>query len=179
MRVTDILRPFSGVDKIPPHKLYEKGLVGEALHEHAFDFINGIGVWDPYQNSDKYFESFRLWWEKEKKKHIFAEERFFCDELNITGKVDLVYKLDGKIILADYKTSHAPSKTWMMQGSAYRYLIETSDLKIDRIEFVHLSPLGEYPTVIEYPYNFDQFMMCLEVFKQFFATKEELQILGQ
>ena len=71
-----------------------------------------------------YFESFHNWFDKYVKRALFVESEFSDPECyGIIGHVDLVAELvDSRIVVVDYKTPVAESKTWRAQLAAYCYL---------------------------------------------------------
>ena len=103
-------------------------------------------------------------------KVLTIEERFYCDELKITGKVDLIIDSPMGAIIIDYKTSYKPSKTWPIQGSAYAYLARKAGYSIAGIQFVHLNKHGMKPDLYDYPDKFDVFRKCLDVYDYFFRS---------
>jgi len=122
-----------------------------------------------------YVESFKKW--KEGKKFLIKPERFYDDELQITGEIDGIYEKDGEVTLFDLKTSASEGKTWNLQGSAYAYLARKSGFKIDRVEFIKLCKKGTAAKVYIYDEDMNSFLMCLSVYRKFFKnSKEEVDL---
>jgi hypothetical protein len=189
-RVTEILRPFSGMGKIDPAVLKNAGSRGTAVHRYIDSVISNEPLFGgieedvrAYTNSDEHFDkemmkiesmtkSFELW--NFGKNFIKKPERFYCDELKITGDCDQIYQDDeGNFILVDFKTSCSEGSTWFLQGSAYSYLAKLNKYQIDRIEFVKLLKNGKAPKVYVYEENMDLFRCCLRIYREFFENPKE------
>jgi len=75
---------------------------------------------------------------------------------------------EGAVIL-DLKTSYKPSKTWPIQGSAYKYLAKQHGYDIKGIHFLHLDKHGAPPHLYVYDDHFDLFSKCLDIYKHFWG----------
>ncbi len=102
---------------------------------------------------------------------LSQEDRFYCDKRLITGQIDLIIDYLGEIIVVDFKTSAKESKTWPLQGSAYKYLAEQEGIGIDKIWFLHLQRDGKPAIQIEYEYDFETFSKCIDIFNYFYGDK--------
>ncbi len=167
IRVTTVLSPFSGLDKIPKAILDNARDKGTYVHAKCDAYIKGIGDDTKHPEWDLYFKSFLKWTPK-----IFIKtpERLFCDNHMITGECDAIYKDGEDLVLVDFKTPVNEGKTWLLQGSAYSYLAKKAGYDIKRIEFVKLSKEGKTPKVYIYEENFDLFLKCLAVYRHFFKN---------
>ncbi len=168
IRVTEVLYPFSGLDKINPDVLRNAANRGTRVHEICDAIIEEVGVGYFEPELDGYIESFNKWLPKE---FIKKPDRFFCDELMLTGECDGIYKEGDDLVLFDLKTPMNESKSWMLQGSAYAYLCRKSGINIKRIEFVKLSKYGHDPKVFTYEENFELYLSCLQTYKYFYKNK--------
>jgi hypothetical protein len=167
-RVTNILYPFSGLDKVNPEIVAYAGERGTKVHEICEGIIQGLGELGVEDETWGYVESFKKWWEKGHEV-LYLEERFFDDDLEITGKVDMILKSEEGLIVFDLKTSSKPSKTWPAQGSAYAYLAKKAGLDIKKIQFLHLNKHGKEPKIYEYPVDDSFFLDIYRVWKHFFS----------
>jgi CRISPR/Cas system-associated exonuclease Cas4 (RecB family) len=141
-RVTEVLAPFSGMDKIPAQILQRAAERGTKVHEICDAIISGMGCPEIPENLQGYIRSFQQWGYRD---FIVKPNRFYCDDLHITGECDAIYQ-DGKgLVLVDFKTSVKESKTWVLQGAAYAYLARKSGYDIQRVEFIRLVKDGIYP----------------------------------
>ena len=132
-RVTSILYPFSGLEKIDKDVIFRAGLRGTRVHNECESIVRGLGRWDLDPEIDPYVESFLKWWDNQN--IISIEERFYCDKLLITGKTDMIIRTDEGDVIFDLKTSYQPSKTWALQGSAYAYMARQKGYNIKKIQF--------------------------------------------
>lgn len=166
IRVTDVLYPFSGLDKIDPLIVENAGKRGGKVHQICEGIISGLGEIGTDEETWGYVESFKKWWEKGIEV-IEMEKRFWDDDLRLTGQVDLIIKTDDGLAIVDLKTSSKPSKTWPLQGGAYSYLANKDGYDIKKIFFLHLNKHGKEPKIFEY---FDDgfFLSVFKVFKYFF-----------
>lgn len=187
-RVTDVLYPFSGLKHINPLVLANAASRGSLVHNFCDAIVNKCGLFGLDQAIRDYIQSddcFDL--EKEKcenliksfeqwhigKNFIPKPERFFCDELKITGECDFIYKdcLD-RLVLVDLKTCTKESKTWLLQGSAYSYLAKKKGYNVEDIIFLRLSKEGGKPKAYSYQENFSLFRSCLDAYRYFFEEAE-------
>ena len=168
LRVTEVLYPFSGLAMVAPDVLAHAADRGTRVHKICEGIMAGLGEMGVDDETWGYVESFKKWW-GEGRKIIEMEKRFWDDELCITGQVDIIYEQEGNFIVADLKTSSAPSKTWLAQGCAYAYLAKAAGYDIKGIHFIHLNKHGKAPKIHEYEYDEDFFLACLIVYLHFFA----------
>lgn len=162
LRVTEMLYPFSKMQFIDEIVLENAAARGTRVHAICEGIITGVGEWDVEPALQGYVDSFKLWWELGHKV-VEIEKRFYCDELMITGQVDLLLQEDNELVVCDLKTSAQPSKTWPVQGSAYAYLAKAS-----KIKFIKLDRNGKPPKIYDYPVDIPFVKKCLEVYKYFF-----------
>jgi len=172
IRVTDVLFPFSGLKSIDPLILQRAAERGTKVHEIIEAIIEGLGTPVITPDVDGYITSFQKWMPK---KFVQKPERFFCNDLMLTGECDGIYddeEGDG-LVLVDFKTPVNESKTWRLQGSAYAYLARKAGYEIKRIEFVKLSKTGSAPKVYIYEEDFEMYLKCLDVYKMFYKNVQE------
>jgi hypothetical protein len=166
-RVTSILAPFSGLDKVPKDILANAGRRGTKVHDICEGIVKGLGEFGVDDETKPYVDSFKIWWEKGIKV-LAVEQRFYCSELMITGQVDMIIEGEQGAIIIDLKTSAKPSKTWPLQGAAYAYMARKKGYDIKGIHFLHLSKQGLKPHLYVYDDEFELFKKCLDVYKHFF-----------
>lgn len=167
-RVTEILAPFSGLDKVPKDILSNAARRGSRVHDVCEGIVKGLGEWDIDDEIRGYVDSFKSWW-SQSIKVLALEKRFFCSELMITGQVDMIIESDEGAIILDLKTSAKPSKTWPLQGSAYAYMAKKEGYDIKGIHFLHLNKKGLAPNLYVYDNQLEMFKKCLDVFKHFWG----------
>jgi len=173
-RVTDILYPFSGLDKVNPEVLRKASERGASVHHLCGGIIEGLGTPEIDPELQGYITSFESWW-KDDFEIIAHEQRFYDDELEITGQADLIIKHGDNVHLIDLKTSASVSKSWPLQLSAYRNMIK-STYYIDNISIVQLKRDGSIPKIHTYADHYKQFLNCYEVYKYFYKKKETIDI---
>ena len=176
-RITEILRPFSGIEFVPEYILKPACDRGTKVHECIENILKG--GFPNFSEEDEglmpYIKSFEKFWSTGahafKRGEIKLEERLFCNNNVITGKPDVIAKTEGRTYLIDWKTSSSPQKSWALQGAAYRYLCEVSGYEnVDSVLFVKLDKEGKKPTLYkhdDYEENISIFFKCLELYKWF------------
>jgi CRISPR/Cas system-associated exonuclease Cas4 (RecB family) len=170
LRVTQILYPFSGLEKIDPEIVAKAGIRGTKVHKICEAIAQGLGELGVEDETKPYVESFKNWWEKGIDV-VEIEKRFWDDELFITGQVDFIINTPLGLTIVDLKTSSKPSKTWQVQGCAYAYLAKKAGYDIKRILFIHLSKLGKAPKIYEYPVDDSFFLDVVRVYNHFYKEK--------
>jgi hypothetical protein len=174
LRVTEILRPFSGIDAVPSDILAAANERGSRVHALCQGIIDGVieglsDVPDPYKG---YVDSFLQW--QEGKGFLQNPGRMYCDDHMITGECDGILK-DERIF--DLKTSQKESKTWKYQGAAYALLMKNYKDQV----FVILDKSGGSPKEFTYRYNdhIDTFVKCVNLYRIFFKKRNppELEYL--
>lgn len=168
VRVSNIVYPFSGLDKIDPEILANAASRGTKVHKICEAIISGIGEIGADEEVAGYIESFKKWW-GEGHQIEAIERRFWDDALEITGQCDLVIKTDSGLRIIDFKTSYKPSPTWRIQGNAYAYLAKQEGMEINSIQFIHLLKDGRNPKIYEYELDFDLFLSVYKTWKYFYS----------
>ena len=175
LRVTEILKPFTGIEFVDEAFLRPAALRGSFVHECIENRIAGFEneIADP--TIQNYMKSFDIFWEDTK--DIFAgsaiiqEERLYCDNWKISGKPDLVIAFPEHTYVIDWKTSAKTYKYWRLQAAAYRYLCEVNNYKnIDTVLFVRINKLGKRPILNKYETYYEDletFHQCLELYNWF------------
>jgi len=153
-RVSSILGQWNHLAHIDKDVLANKCRIGTNVHAKIGAEIDGIFL-DLEADEEGYFESWNKWQKEERLDYsqMMTEERFYCDELKITGCVDAIRIEEERGTLLDYKTSATPNKRmWALQAAFYHYLVKKSGKKIeDEVWFIHLKKDGKVAKV----YNFE------------------------
>ncbi len=171
-RVTTILYPFSGLKDVDPDILANAANRGTKVHNICEAIIRGFGEIGVEDETWGYVESFKQWWNAQthSESHgvIDIEKRFFNDELQLTGQVDLILNTHTGIAIIDFKTSSRPSKTWAAQGAAYAMLAKQAGYDIKHVYFLHLNKHGKEATIHEYPIDDAFFLAILRTYQHFY-----------
>jgi len=171
-RVSNIIAPYTGIEFVPDFVLEPACARGTSVHLMIEGILQGFEV-DVPEALKGYIDAWRAWVDSMGLPFLAAdkiiEKRLYCDELGITGQMDLII---GQTHAFDWKTSSKESLSWRLQGAAYQYLIE-KEYGATQMTFVHLKPDGTYN---EYRYhnqkeNFEIFKQCLELYKFFEMDK--------
>ena len=159
--VTTALSPFNDFSQVPPDRLAYATQRGTDVHAACAAYARNLPVFAS-NGSAPYFESFRNWFDKYVKRALFVEAEFSDPSVyGIIGHVDLVAELvDGRIVVVDYKTPVAESKTWALQISTYCHLVEPVVGKCDGMALM-LSGEGKPAKAIAYKYQASDFAVFL------------------
>lgn len=173
-RVTTILEPFSGIRFVDKDILDAANARGTAVHTIVDAWINGIDVPEPAEYAG-YLKSARMYLQD--KTFLASTGRLYDQENKITGEPDRIRKTEIGLSIVDFKTSKNKSKTWRLQGAAYRYLAQANGYDIRIVEFVRLSEDGK-PAKVEvydtsYADDWYDFSCCMKVYRMFFKTKND------
>ena len=189
-RISDISSAYAGYSKIPKEFLDNAASRGTLVHNIIRDILRDIPVdeseWDHDGKSVKgYVDSFRRFWNHDW--NILAiEQRYNESDLKISGEMDLLAEIDGKVTLIDWKCTAKTGKHWKIQGSGYTAICEKphfilhddnteewcNPIHIDRVWFVRLESIGISPDIVEIEPNIDLFLSAFELYQEFFKNQK-------
>jgi hypothetical protein len=171
-RVTQILSIFQSYAHVPKEKLKKAQEIGTDVHEAIeLYFKNEFKALE--SKKTPYFESFLKWVDVSRPKLILAEERLYNDDLEVTGKFDLIAEINGQNCLIDFKTGqYVHQKIWSLQLHWYYLLLDQDheNIDIDKFLVVQLSPIGESPLLFEITPTSTTLEVCnhsLELYRHF------------
>lgn len=170
-RVTNVLWNFSGMDKINADVLAYAAERGTKVHKICEGIVQGLGEIGIDDETWGYVESFKRWWILGHDVFMM-EQRFWDDDLEITGQVDLILKTEAGLCIVDLKTSSKPSQTWKAQGCAYAYLAKKAGHDIQHIQFLHLNKHGKNPAIFDYSVDDEFFLSLFKIWKHFYKFKD-------
>ena len=171
LRVTEVLTPFLGLDKIPRHYLEAAADRGTRVHNAIDGMLQGMPPLHIEDDIAGYLKSYEQWTAFPT---VFREERYSCEELGITGQIDLIGRgPEGNLWVIDYKTSAKPSCAWSLQVSAYCELAKRQGIIIAGGAILHLKRDGGPPSLIAQPNHWELYKSCLDVYKHFFNKRKD------
>jgi hypothetical protein len=185
-RITSILAPFSGYDRVPSFILAQAEHRGTAVHKMFEEMYTGIQAEEFNPAYKGYYESLCRWMEG--RNFLFPLDRLYNDAFMITGMIDGIYEENGELVLFDLKTSASIGKTWTEQMGGYLILLKEVNINVKRVEIIRINKKGEDVTTIEICSNTQgkcimdlfncerRFIQCYEIFDRFFRNKEELDL---
>ena len=173
VRVTAPLGVFFDKDSIPARTLEAASDRGRAVHAACAAYAKRLPV-ILENGSYPYFGSFREWFDKYVKRVLFVEQEFRDDTTyHILGHPDLVAELiDGRVVVVDYKTPQAESRTWAAQVATYCYLVSNRIGGVVHGMALILSDSGGAARAIPYQYkatDFAAFCAALTAYRYFKA----------
>lgn len=173
-RISDILATLKDRTHINQMVLMDKAEIGTEVHSNIhmeeigcpttfsiFPVRNPITgyILREEQRGKGYFESYLKWREDNKLPYKLMEERFYDDELMITGQVDAI--CDNALI--DFKCSYTPDlEIWPMQAHFYWYLLKQNGIQVDRFLFIQLKKDGKNPAIHEFAFDENILSRCIE-----------------
>lgn len=170
VRVSEILSIYQNYSHVPRDKLKKAQEVGTVIHEAIEGYYKGeFAALRSCQFP--YLESFLKWADKTPLDVTFQEKRFYLPSLRITGRIDLLAKINGESVLVDFKTgSWAHPEIWKLQGTFYREMIKQDwpEIVPDKYLFVQLKKDGEEPRVYEMGYEKRDWDQCERAVEDFF-----------
>ena len=172
--VTEVLATYAKLDMIPPDVLERACQRGSDVHDICEAHLTNMGI-PPYNPElEGYIDSFHNWHSKHASAKFDFPDRFYDDDLELSGECDCIMHFEGKRVLVDFKTSANESKTWALQGAAYAYMSDL-DMAIDEIHFVKLNKDGSDARVYNYDYHphIGLFRDALDLHKYFNPAKRK------
>lgn len=124
-RVTEVLKPYSGLDGIDERVLARAADRGTRVHDFCELYARNLLIEDPDEDCKIYVEAFKEWFDNAVDEVIMMEERLNSATYKLSGKFDLLvrFKGDDELTIVDIKTPQNQSKTWNLQTAAYRILL--------------------------------------------------------
>lgn len=174
--VTDIAKPisFERLDALQKSMLERARMRGTIVHELCEEYLLCGEIDESAIDSEilPYMASFVEWARTYKPKVIFTEKRLFSANMGYCGCLDLLCKIDGKIVLIDYKaTSAIDKKSLSVQLAGYEQLLyHCLGIKVDEFMVLHLKKNAYTYKAIK-P-NFEWFSL-LKVHNMYMNTKEK------
>lgn len=171
-RVTEIISPWSGLDKIPEATLQHAAERGSLTHDYNARIAKGEFVMTIDVSCIPYVQSFRKWFDQMVDEVVLVEERMVDESWGYTGQIDLLIKSksDGMLWLVDEKTPTTSYKTWRLQLAAYHNLVVNRGYSPSRIGSLQLSPAGRLPRMKWYKntaQDFNLFTQALNLHRFF------------
>jgi hypothetical protein len=152
-RISQIASQDFDFSTIPRDILERKMKIGTEVH----DCIDKGEAPDKDSAAWGYYCSYVRWREMIDLELKRQEERFFDDELLITGQIDgtfVIPSLSSLERLVDFKTSASPSPSWVAQAFLYQLLLRNNGVKLsDTTIFLQLRKDGRPPKIHTFPYR--------------------------
>ncbi len=148
--VTEVLRAFSGFDKVSLAVLDKAAARGTTVHAICAEIAQGTWIPDDFTREDLrgYVRSFLKWKEYQVNKFLVIEKRYYNECLGYSGKIDfLIEGSDKKKYLVDLKTSHSPNKTYPVQMAAYTDLLRRDGIQTEAALIIYLDKEGGFPEI--------------------------------
>jgi hypothetical protein len=152
-RVTEILSAYTDFSHIEPSVLANAADRGTRVHRFCELYVKNLLIEPVDEDCKPYVDSFISWFDFIVDEVIQAEQRLFCDKWKITGQIDLIVKMKNSdsIYIVDIKTPQQSSKSWALQTSAYKHLVETnSNIKVGFRGCLMLDRQGGEPKMVGY-----------------------------
>lgn len=149
-RVTEILRPFTKYENVPPDRLAAAAARGSTVHAICAGIAKGAWIPDGMiaENLLGYVNSFKKWSQAQAIEFIEVEKRYFDEVYEFSGQIDyLILGSDQKRYLVDLKTSARAQKTYPVQMGAYWHLLTTNGMRVEGAMLVYLDKDGEFPEI--------------------------------
>ena len=170
-RVTEVLSKFSGLDKIDLSVLANEAERGTRCHNFCELYAKNELFVEIDLDCKPYVDSFIEWFDLTVERVEFLEKRLFCDDLRITGQMDMLAYLKGdeKPSLIDIKTPQTESKTWPLQLAAYRHLMDANSIDYKNSFVLQLNKSGSSAKIFDYTSRSEK---DLELFKNLLSVHQ-------
>lgn len=167
VRVSTILSIFQAYSFVDPAKLKKAQDTGTEIHAAIESFY--LSEFEPVSfRRIPYVESFLKWQMAYDPDVLCFEKRFFGLSMKVTGRIDLLAKINGHTVLVDFKTgSWAHPEVWQLQGTFYRLLLEESgEANLpDEFLFVQLMKDGSEPLLHRFKHNISNVDVCKAAYR--------------
>ena len=149
--------------------------IGTNVHELAQQHIEGIDYELPRDETVlNCFYKFIRWWDEYSKdcEVVFCEQSFASRLFQYGGTADLLIKKNNDYIIVDFKTSKSIYSDYVIQGSAYKQMIEEKyDFKINKFIVARFGKESDDFEIKEYSlekldYAFEYFKTLRKAFDQ-------------
>lgn len=176
VRVTDVLKPYSGLDGIDDRVLARAADRGTRVHDFCELYARNLLIEEPDEDCKVYFEAFKEWFDNAIEHVELIEERINSAKYKLTGKFDLLVRFNGddELTIVDIKTPQNKGATWGLQTAAYRILLrEEMGLEANRRGCLMLpndSPRKRAANFIEYKdHDRDEelYLQALQLYRYF------------
>jgi len=139
-----ILAKHPDLIKNPQDIMSEASDIGKEVHNAIDDYVKGKEVGKLNEITEKCFHAFIEWSDKVGLVTKASELQIYSDKYKYAGTLDFVGEIDGKLCLADWKSSSGIYKEYSLQLSAYRraYLEMNKNVKLSTD--MYLVRLGKY-----------------------------------
>ena len=188
VRVSEILAQFKDYSVVHPKVLSEKCQIGTEVHTNIHVFKNGgFPVFDTFavrnpvtsdvirweERGEGYYNSYMQFEKAKNPKFEVMEQRYYDDNLMITGQIDALMSTDDLPVLVDFKCSYnADKEIWGMQAHYYKHLLEHNGIKIaDYFYFLKLDKKGKKPQIVEIKYDENVLSRCISEAILFWENK--------
>jgi hypothetical protein len=174
--VTQVISIFSDFSRVHPDVLEMACERGHEVHRLCIGHAKDLWVGEIFPKFLGYYNSFTRWFDEYVEKVWLAEERLYHPLYDYHGEPDLVLTIRGDELpsLWDVKSPRLTSKTWRVQTSAYKHLVEAAKgIEIGRTGCIRLSPEGKPPILDEstdtLAHDFNVFRAALICWRFFYA----------
>lgn len=176
-RVTSILSPYSDYDHIPRETLEKASDRGTRVHDYCSAYALGATVIGIDDDCKPYFNSFKEWFDMLDVEVFFSEKRFFSKKAMLTGKIDLVCRVEGvsDCVVIDIKTPQSQLVSWKLQTAAYQWLLKDNGHTVVHRGCLMLSNKGRTAKFARY----DDFEEAWGIYKGLLEAYTYFDAVGQ
>jgi hypothetical protein len=181
--VTQVLKPFSGYEKIPKDVLEQAAIRGTRRHAACSSVALRVPIL--YKNPDDagYIRSFSEWLSRYVVRVVLVSSRLMDSKLNFSGEPDFILEIvpmtpelrPGDLVVVDLKPEWTqPQPAWAAQCAAYLNLAQTNKYPARMAASLHPDQDGG-PARLEWyknsPRDFAAFLNCLSAWNFFYGGK--------
>ncbi len=171
IRVTQILKPWMDFGTIPQGVLDNKAEIGTNVHEAINMHVLGLPLPIMTEREHKYFDSYLKWEEGHEPTFLCTEQRYYDDDLMLTGQVDAIVSFPGRSQgrILDFKTSSKESPLhWPIQAGWYRLLAMKNSLEVsDTTHMLQLRDNGSPAKLYTYVITAQIESICRSIYESY------------
>tara|TARA_R110000868_G_scaffold396050_1_gene668085 strand:- start:1003 stop:1596 length:594 start_codon:yes stop_codon:yes gene_type:complete len=171
IRVTELLKPWQDWGNIPKDVLEAKAEIGTNVHDAIAMHAMGLPIPILTERESRYFDSYLKWEEYENPTYICTEQRYYDEDLMLTGQVDAIVSFPGRPEgrILDFKTSSkALPLHWPIQLGWYYMLCLKNNVHISETAMMlQLKDNGSPAKSYVYPLTHGILGVCKSLYESY------------
>jgi len=183
VRVSHVLKKYTSFAYIDPEVLDAKAYLGDCVHAAITDDCQGEFPMLTDKKQVGYYLSFDKWKEKMCPTFYQMEQRYYDDELKLTGEVDAIIRpmRSKDLVLIDYKCSaQANHDYFSRQATLYYHLLQVNGVQVvPYFLWIQLDKNGKLPKVHKYYLTDKMLAECIQDVKNYWKEHKQLDCNSQ
>jgi predicted RecB family nuclease len=142
--ISQVGRYWLNFDNVPPDRLEFACQRGSDFHRLAALYAQKLWIDEVPESCVGFFRSFTTWFDEFVEEVVLVEQPLVHPTLHYKGTPDAIVRIKGDsgLILLDWKTPRALSKSWRLQLAAYCELARVNGHPVERVASLQPHPDG-------------------------------------